>query len=55
MVAVLEVPDSPTKSTGLFIFTISSRIQLVLVVSIVGTKAKDEGIKVEEDWDDHSV
>lgn len=39
MVAVLEVPESPTKSTGLFIFTICSRIQLALVVSIVGTKA----------------
>lgn len=50
MVAVLEVPDSPTRSTGLFIFTICSRIQLALVVSIVGTKAKmeDKGIKVEE-------
>lgn len=43
MVAVLEVPDSPTRSTGLFIFTICSRIQLALVVSTVGTKAKMEG------------
>lgn len=42
MVAVLEVPDSPTRSTGLFIFTICSRIQLALVVSIVGTKANDD-------------
>lgn len=51
MVAVLEVPDSPTRSTGLFIFTICSRIQLALVVSIVGTKAKieDEEIKLEEE------
>lgn len=37
-VAVLEVPESPTRSTGLFIFTICSRIQLALVVSIVGTR-----------------
>lgn len=37
MVAVLEVPESPTSSTGLFIFTICSRIQLDLVVSVVGT------------------
>lgn len=42
MVAVLEVPDSPTRSTGLCIFTICSRIQLALVVSIVGTKTKME-------------
>lgn len=50
MVAVLEVPDSPTRSSGLFIFTIWSRIQLALVVSTVGTTAKteDEGIEVEE-------
>lgn len=47
MVAVFEVPDSPTNSTGLFIFTICSRIQLVLVVSTVGTTAKDEEIKAE--------
>lgn len=51
MVAVLEVPDSPTKSTGLFIFTICSRIQLALVVSIVGTEVKkgDDVFRVEKD------
>lgn len=42
MVAVLEVPDSPTRSSGLFILTIWSRIQLALVVSTVGTTAKTE-------------
>lgn len=48
MAAVLDVPDSPTRSTGLFIFTICSRIQLVLVVSMVGTivKIMDEVVKM---------
>lgn len=40
MVAVLEVPDSPTKSTDLLILTICSTIQLALVVSTVGTREK---------------
>lgn len=50
IVAVLEVPDSPTRSTGLLIFTICSRTQLVRVVSIVGTWANIEvkGIKVKK-------
>lgn len=43
MVAVLDVPESPTRRTGLFIFTICSRSQLVLVVSVVGTE--DEYVK----------
>lgn len=38
MMAVLEVPHSPTRSTGPLILTICSRIQWVLVVSTVGTK-----------------
>ncbi len=37
MVAVLEVPDSPTSTTGLFTFTICSNSQLARVVSTVGT------------------
>jgi len=37
MVAVFEVPDSPTSTTGLFAFTICSNSQLARVVSTVGT------------------
>lgn len=38
VVAVLEVPDSPTRTTGCFIFTICSSNQVVRVVSTVGTE-----------------
>lgn len=39
VVAVLEVPDSPTSTTGRLIFTICSSSQLARVVSTVGTEA----------------
>lgn len=42
MVAVLEVPDSPTSTTGLFTFTICSNSQLARVVSTVGTERKQQ-------------
>lgn len=45
MVAVLEVPDSPTRTTGLFTFTICSSSQLARVVSTVGTE-KDKCLKL---------
>lgn len=38
IVAVFEVPESPTRRTGLFILIICPKIQLHLVVSIVGTR-----------------
>lgn len=40
VVAVLEVPDSPTRTTGCLIFTIFSRSQVVRVVSTVGTEGR---------------
>lgn len=38
IVEVFEVPESPTNSTGFFILIIRPKIQLHLVVSIVGTR-----------------
>lgn len=40
VVAVLEVPDSPTRTIGRLIFTIFSRSQVVRVVSTVGTEGR---------------
>lgn len=46
--AVLEVPDSPTRTTGLLIFTICSSSQLARVVSTVGTvREREMEIEIE--------
>lgn len=42
VVAVLEMPDTPTRTTGLLIFTIYSISQLACVVSTVGTVTERE-------------
>ena len=41
VVADLEVPVSPTSTTGLFMLTISSSSHVVLTVSTVGTKISE--------------